>query len=86
MGGEDEVAEARLRGGGEDEEEHDGAMDGDEGEIVFGEDGAVEPERPVGPDYVDSHQEREEGADRYGDEGEEEVLDAYGAVVGEARE
>ena len=48
--GEDEVAEAGLGGGGEDEEEHDGAVDGDEGEIVFWEDGAVEPEWPCGPD------------------------------------
>ena len=84
--GEDEVAEARLRRGREHEEEHDGAVDGDQGEVVFGEDGAVERERPVGPDEVDAHQEREEGADDDGDQGEDEVLDADGAVVGEARE
>ena len=60
-------------------------MDGDEGEVVFGEDGAVEGERPVGPDEVDAHQQREEGADDDGDEGEDEVLEADGAVVGERR-
>ena len=84
--GEDQVAEACLRGRGEDEEEHDGAVDGDQGEVVFGEDGAVEGQRPCGPDEVDAHEEREEGADDDGDEGEGEVLDADGAVVGEARE
>ena len=46
--GEDEVAEACLWGSGEDEEEHDGAVDGDEGEVVFGQDGAVERSGPVG--------------------------------------
>ncbi len=40
--GEDEVAEAGLGGDGEDEEEHQGAVHGDEGEVLFGEDGAVE--------------------------------------------
>jgi hypothetical protein len=34
---------------------------------------------------VDAHQEGEEGADDDGDEREEEVLDADGAMVGEAR-
>ena len=80
--GEDEVAEAGLGGDGEDEEEHERAVDGDEGEVVFGQDGAVEREWPVGPDEVDAHQEREEGADGYGDEREEEVVEADGAVVG----
>jgi hypothetical protein len=35
---------------------------------------------------VDSHEEGKEGADDDGDEREREVLDADGAVVGEARE
>jgi hypothetical protein len=85
LGGEDEIAEASLRGSREDEEEHDGAVDGDQGEIVFGEDGAVEPERPCGPDEVDAHQEGEESADDDGDEREGKVLEADGAVVGKAR-
>ena len=42
LGGKDDVAEAGLRGRGEDEEEHDGAVDSDEGEVVLGEDGAVQ--------------------------------------------
>ena len=78
----DEVAEAGLRGGGEDEEEHDGAVDGDQGQVVFGEDGSVERKRPCGPDEVDAHQEREYGAGDDGEESEDEVLNADGAVVG----
>jgi hypothetical protein len=56
-------------------------VDGDQGEIVFGEDGAIKPEGPCGPDEVDAHYEREKSADGYGDEGESEVLLADGAVV-----
>ena len=61
LGGEDEVSEAALRGCGEDEEEHDGAVDGDQGEVVFGQDGAVQRERPVGPYQVDAHQRARAG-------------------------
>jgi hypothetical protein len=86
LGGEDEIAEAGLGRRGEDKKEHDGAMDGDQGEIVLGEDGAVEPKRPCRPDEVDPHQEGEQGADDDGDQGEDEVLDANGAMVCEARE
>ena len=50
--GEDEVAEAGLRRDGEDEEEHQRAVHGDQGEVLFGEDGAVEGELPVGPREV----------------------------------
>jgi hypothetical protein len=35
---------------------------------------------------MDAHQEGEEGTEDDGDQGEGEVLDADGAVVGEARE
>ena len=77
-----EVAEAGLRGSRQDEEEHDGAMEGDESEVIFGQDSAVERERPVGPDKVDSHQQRQEGADGYGSKCEDEVLDSDDAVVG----
>ena len=42
LGGEDEVAEAGLWRRRQHEEEHDGAVDGDQGEVVFGQDGAVE--------------------------------------------
>jgi len=34
--GQDEVAEARLRRGGENEEDHQRAVQGDEGEVVLG--------------------------------------------------
>ena len=40
--GEDQVAEAGLGCDGEDEEEHQRAVHGDEGEVLFGKDGAVE--------------------------------------------
>jgi hypothetical protein len=73
-----------LRGDGEDEEEHQRAVHGDEGEVLFGEDGAVEGKLPVGPGEVEAHGEREEGADDDGDEGDEEVAEADGAVVGGA--
>ncbi len=83
--GENQVAEAGLWRSGQDEEEHDGAVDGDQGEVVFGEDGAVEWQRPGWPDEVNAHQEREESADDDGEQGEGEVLDADSAVVCEAR-
>jgi hypothetical protein len=67
LGRKDEIAEAGLRRGGKDEKEHDGAMNGDQGEIVLGEYGAVKPERPCGPDEMDPHQEGEESADNDGD-------------------
>jgi hypothetical protein len=51
---------------GEDEEEHQRAVHGDQGEILFGEDGAVEGSGQCGPGEVDAHQEREERADDYG--------------------
>ena len=86
LGGEDQVAEAGLRSGGEDEEEHDRAVDGDQGEVIFGQDRAVEREGPVGPDEMDAHQEREEGSDGDGDEREDEVLDADDAVIGTMKE
>jgi hypothetical protein len=82
LGGEDEVAEAGLWRSGEDEEQHDRAVDGDQREVVFGEDGAVKRKGPIGPDQMDAHQQREEGADDDGDEREDEVLDSDGAVIG----
>ncbi len=48
---------SRLRGDGEHEEEHQRAVDGDQREIVFGQDGAVQREDPVGPDEMDAHQQ-----------------------------
>lgn len=80
--GEYKVAEACLRGGGQDEEEHDGAVNGDQGEVVFGQNGAVERKWPCGPDEVDSHEERKDGAYGHGEQGEGEVLEADDAVVG----
>ena len=56
-------------------------MDGDQGEVVFGENGGTK--RQIRPDEMDAHQEREEGAEDNGDQREGEVLDADGAVVGE---
>ena len=79
LGGKDEVAEAGLGCGGEHEEEHDRAVDGHDGEVGAGKDAL---EREVGPDEVDSHVERESGADDDGDKGEQKVLDADDAVVG----
>ena len=61
LGGEDEVAEAGLRGDGEDEEEHQRAVQGDEGEVLFGQDGAVEGELPVGPGEVEAHERARAG-------------------------
>ena len=71
--GQDEIGEGALGHDGEDEENHQRAVHGDEGEVVFGLDGAVEGQREVGPGAVDAHQEREQGAGDYGDEGEEEI-------------
>ena len=44
----------------------------------------MERELPVGPREVGAHDEREEGADEYGDERDEEVAEADGAVAGGA--
>ena len=82
LAGKDEVAEAGLRGSGEDVEDHQGAMEGNQSEIVFGEDGAVEGQSDVRPGEVETHQKRENGADGDGDQGKNEVLTADGAVVG----
>jgi hypothetical protein len=86
LGREDEIAKASLWRRGEDKKKHDGAMDGDQGEIVLGENRTVEPERPCGPDEVNAHQEGEQGADDDGDQREDEVLDADRAMVCEAME
>ena len=83
--GEDEVAEAGLRRGGQDEEEHQRAVHGDQGEVLFGQDGAVEREAPVGPDEMDAHQPGEEGSGDDGDRGEDEIVEADVAVVGARR-
>ncbi len=82
LAGQDEVAEASLGRGGEHEEDHQGAVEGDQREVVLGQDGAVEGDREVGPDQVDAHQQREHGADGDGDDGEQEVLEADDVVVG----
>ena len=57
-------------------------MDGDEGEVVLGQDGAVEGKDTVGPGEVEAHEQRERGSDGYGDECEREVLEADDVVVG----
>ena len=80
--GQNEVREAAQRRGGEHEEDHQRAVHGDEGEIVFGLDLAEEGKREVGPDEVDSHDEREDGSGGDGDEREQEILDSDDAVVG----
>ncbi len=79
---EDEVAEAGLRGDGHDEEEHERAVHGDEGEVFLREDGAVEGEAPVWPGEVEAHEEAEDGAEDEGDRAEEEIGEAEAAVVG----
>ena len=80
--GKDEIAEARLRCCRQHEEEHDGSVEGDEREIVFRQDGAVQRELPRWPCEVCAHGEREERTDSDGDEREREVLPADGAVIG----
>ena len=78
------LPKAGLRRRGEDEEQHQGAVEGDEGEVLFREDGSRKGEVRV--NEVEAHQEGHDGPDGYGDEGEQEVLAAYGAVVGKGRE
>ena len=46
--GKDEVAEAGLRRDGEDEEEHQRAVHGDQREIFFGQDGPVKGKCQLG--------------------------------------
>jgi len=84
LGGENEVAEARLWSDGEDEEQHERTVHGDDCEVLFREDGAVERELPVGPCEMHPHGKREQRADDDRQERDEEIAEAYGAVVGEA--
>ena len=64
----DERAEAGLRGERHDEEEHEGAVQGDEREVVLWLEGAEEGECVIRPDKVGAHGERHQGSD--GDSGE----------------
>jgi hypothetical protein len=82
LAGQDEIAEASLGRRGEHEEDHQGAVEGDQSEVVFGQDGAVEGDRKIGPDQVDAHQQREHRADGDGEDGEQKILDADDVVVG----
>jgi hypothetical protein len=54
----------------------------DQREVFFREDGSMERKLPVWPCEVRPHDERQKGADDDGDEGDEEVSEADGAVVG----
>ena len=56
-------------------------MDRDQGKVVFGEDRTVKRERPVGPDQMDAHQERQQTADGDGDEREDKVEKSDRAVI-----
>ena len=79
---QDEVAEAGLRGDGHDEEEHEGAVQGDEGEVVLGQDGAVARDSKIGIEQMEAHEQRHDRADDDGDQREGEVLEADDVVVG----
>ena len=79
--GEDEAGESDLRRDGEHEEDHQRAVHGDEGQIIFRLEKAEEGKWRVGPDAMDAHDEREQSADGDGGEGKQEIEDSEGAVL-----
>ena len=70
---QDEIGEGVLRHDGEDEEDHQRGVHGDEREVVLRTDDSVDWQGEVGPRAVQAHEEREQGSKNDGDEGESEI-------------
>ena len=76
-----EIGESALRRSGQYEEDHEGAVHGDQREVFLRQHGAVQRPMDAGPGELRAHGEREQSAGGDSDEREQEIVDADGAVV-----
>src|SRR5712691_9438843 len=81
LNGQEVIAEPALRGRGEHEENHDGAVHRYQAEVSLRLDLAHQRQRHHGPDHVDAHQQREEHSDKYCRQRQEVILQADDFVV-----